>query len=118
MNEEFLEAGEATQYLAKKWGIKSYSTSAFKMLRARWGIEPAFKSSNGTFWRIKDLDAIPKPDRTKPRGKRTKTVVDAVVEEDDEEGSNRASTSVVFKRSAAWLIAPEPAPVLALAGAC
>ena len=73
--DEILEANDAVKYLAERWGIKTYSLEAFRMLRARYGIQPALRSKTATFWRKSDLDAIPKPDRTRPRGPRKKTEV-------------------------------------------
>jgi hypothetical protein len=73
MNEEqLIDASEATRYLAQKWGIPSYSMDAFKQLRLRHHIKPALSSKTATFWRKSDLDQIPKPDRSRPRGKRVK----------------------------------------------
>lgn len=74
MNEEeqLLEANDAVKYLAQRWGIESYSLEAFRMLRYRWHIKPALSSKTSSFWRKSDLDNIPKPDRSRPRGKRVK----------------------------------------------
>lgn len=83
---EFLEASEAANYLAERWGLPSYSAEAFKMLRHRWNIHPAIKTSNATLWRKSDLDKIEKPDRSRSRGKRIKV-------EDEEDGF---STSVIL----------------------
>ena len=70
---ELLSAGEAAEYLAKKWGRPAYSTTAFRMLRHRWNLKPVFLSTkNASFWRKSDLDAIPEPDRSRPRKKRAK----------------------------------------------
>jgi hypothetical protein len=69
-DEELLEAGEAVQYLSKKWGIP-YNTDNFKMLRTRWKLKPAFRAKNATFWRKSDLDAIPAPKRGRPVQKKT-----------------------------------------------
>lgn len=67
-NEELLEANEAVKYLARRWGIESYSLEAFRMLRFRNpDIKPALSSRTSSFWRKSDLDLIPKPDRSKPR---------------------------------------------------
>jgi hypothetical protein len=72
-DEELLSAGEAAAYLANKWGRPSYSTTALRMLRHRWNLKPVFLSSkNASFWRKSDLDAIPEPDRHRPRKRRTK----------------------------------------------
>jgi hypothetical protein len=73
--EDLLDAGQAAQYLAEKWGMESYSTEAFKMLRHRRSIEPAIPLKNASLWRKADLDLIPKPDRSKPRPRRKKTEV-------------------------------------------
>jgi hypothetical protein len=70
--EELLNSEQAADYLAKKWGIPSYSMDAFRALRSRWHIKPALGSKTATFWRKSDLDTIPKPDRSRPRGKRVK----------------------------------------------
>lgn len=66
-------AGEAAQYLADKWGIKSYSTTAFRLLRRRWELKPDKLINNASLWKKETLDAIPKPDRSRPRPKRKKT---------------------------------------------
>lgn len=66
-NEEYLSAGEAAAYLAKKWGMPSYKASAFKTLRYRWNIQPAIVTSNASLWKKSDLDSIPKPTRGRPK---------------------------------------------------
>ena len=71
-HEELLEAGEAAEYLAKKWKIEHYSIDAFKMLRHRWGLQPVLLTKNASLWRKSDLDKIPKPDRNRPRPGRRK----------------------------------------------
>lgn len=70
--DQFLEANDAVKYLAERWGVESYSLDAFRMLRWRYHIKPALSSRTSTFWRKSDLDKIPKPDRTRSRGKRLK----------------------------------------------
>lgn len=72
MDEQLIDASEAAQYLAKRWGIASYSIDAFKQLRLRHNIKPALASKTATFWRKSDLDKIPKPDRSRPRPSRRK----------------------------------------------
>ncbi len=69
---DYYTAGEAAQYLAKKWGIESYSTTAFRLLRWRWGLQPDMHLGNASLWKQETLDAIPKPDRSKPRPKKEK----------------------------------------------
>lgn len=74
---EYYTAREAAQYLAKKWGIESYSADAFRLLRWRaeqagQGIEPDLDLGNGSLWKAETLDTIPKPDRSKPRPTRRK----------------------------------------------
>ena len=64
---ELMDAPQAVQYLAQKWGIESYSVAAFKTLRHRWKLQPALASPKATFWRKSDLDKIPKPSRSNPR---------------------------------------------------
>ena len=71
-NEELIDASEAVKYLAERWGMPSYSLDAFKQLRLRHKIKPALSSKTSTFWRKRDLDKIPKPDRSNPRRKRSK----------------------------------------------
>ena len=78
--EDFLEANDAVKYLAKRWGIESYSLEAFRMLRYRHHIKPALSSRTSTFWRKSDLDKIPKPDRHKARGPRLKKSDVAVID--------------------------------------
>lgn len=85
--DEILEANDAVKYLAARWGIESYSLEAFRMLRARYGIQPALRSKTATFWRKSDLDQIPKPDRSKPRGSRKRVEV---------EGDDSGNPSVVL----------------------
>ena len=70
--EELIDASEAVKYLAERWGMPSYSLDAFKQLRLRHKIKPALSSRTSTFWRKSDLDKIPKPDKSNPRGKRVK----------------------------------------------
>lgn len=74
--EELLNSEQAVDYLAQRWGIPSYSMDAFRALRSRWRIKPALASKTATFWRKADLDRIPKPDRSRPRGKRVKKSTD------------------------------------------
>lgn len=69
MNDDLLTAGEAAEYLAKRWGRESYSVDAFKQLRHRWGLKPAMHIQNATLWRRSDLDNIPEPSRNNPRPK-------------------------------------------------
>jgi hypothetical protein len=69
---DYYTAGEAAQYLAKKWGIESYSTTAFRLLRWRWELQPDMHLGNASLWKQETLDAIPKPDRSKPRPKKEK----------------------------------------------
>lgn len=64
---DYYTAGEAARYLAQKWGIESYSTTAFRLLRWRWKIQPDMHLGNASLWKQETLDAIPKPDRSKPR---------------------------------------------------
>jgi hypothetical protein len=80
-DEELMEANEAVKYLAERWGMDSYSLVAFRSLRFRYKIEPALASRTATFWRKSDLDKIPKPDKSKPRGPRKKKKT-----EDSDEG--------------------------------
>ncbi len=71
---EFYDAGEAAKYLAAKWGLPSYSSTAFKMLRIRRKIEPDIKTSNATLWKRETLEAIAPPDRHRSRpGRRKKS---------------------------------------------
>lgn len=67
-----LEASEAVKYLAERWGVESYGIVAFRSLRFRHNIQPTLQAKNTTFWKKSDLDQIPKPDRSRPRGKRTR----------------------------------------------
>jgi hypothetical protein len=60
---EYYDAGEAVIYLAKKWGMKSYSVDAFKMLRHRRGIKPDIEAKTASLWKKSTLDTIEKPDR-------------------------------------------------------
>ena len=71
---EYLTAGEAAHYLADKWGIKSYSTTAFRMLRKRWELKPDRLVGNMSLWKPETLDKIPKPDKSKPRPSRRKKI--------------------------------------------
>lgn len=82
---ELLDGREAAQYLARKWGMESYSIDAFRMLRYRYQIKPALSSKTATFWRTSDLDLIPKPSRNNPRPKRAKKN-----DEGDEEDEEKA----------------------------
>jgi hypothetical protein len=103
-DQELLEANEAVKYLAEKWGISSYSLVAFRSLRFRYNIKPALSSKTSSFWRKSDLDRIPKPDRSKPRGKRKSK------EDGDEE--SRSSSVVLMHTSLSEM------PATALAKAC
>lgn len=96
-NPEFLTASEAVKYLAERWGIEEYSLEAFRALRFRLHIKPAFGSNNSTFWRKSDLDNIEKPDRSKPRGPRKKNASSDALEEVSEgtyEGDDSSTPSV------------------------
>jgi hypothetical protein len=66
----YFSAGEAAKYLAKKWGMESYSTAAFQQLRLRHVLEPDFKLAKDTLWLPETLDKIPKPSRNNPRKKK------------------------------------------------
>src|SRR5579862_6945155 len=90
--EQLLEANEAVKYLAKRWGIESYSLEAFRMHRFRHHIKPALASKTSSFWRISDLDKIPKPDRNAKRGPRTKKKPD-----DGEDGEGIFSKVLLTK---------------------
>ncbi len=70
--DDLLDGTQAAQYLAERWGIASYSVAAWRMLRYRYHIKPAFSSRNSTFWRKSDLDKIPQPNRHNPRPKRAR----------------------------------------------
>ena len=70
---EYLTSGEAATYLARKWGIESYSTTAFRLLRHRWKFQPDLIAGKVLLWKPETLDKIPKPDRSKPRPKRKKS---------------------------------------------
>lgn len=63
---KYLTAREAVQYLAKKWGIESYSLEAFRVYRFRHHLEPDLSTENTSLWTRKTLDTIPKP---RPRGR-------------------------------------------------
>lgn len=65
--DNLLTAGEAADYLAKRWGRDRYDAKAFKLLRHRWNLQPAMTLPNATLWRRSDLDKIPEPDRSRPR---------------------------------------------------
>lgn len=69
-DEPLMDANQAAEYLAKRWGLESYSIQAFKQLRMRKGIRPDLAARRATFWRKSTLDKIEKPDRSQPRGKR------------------------------------------------
>lgn len=69
---DYLTAGEAAKYLAKKWGIESYSTSAFRLLRWRRHLQPDIDAGTASLWKKETLDAIEKPDRSRPRPARKK----------------------------------------------
>ncbi len=86
--EEWLEASDAAQYLADKWGIPSYSTEALKKLRQRRGLQPGLSGKTATFWRKSELDQISKPDRSRPRGPRKKR--------EHSEGEEGSSSSVIL----------------------
>lgn len=80
---DYYTASEAAQYLAEKWGLESYSVDAFRLLRWRAKeqgneIEPDLDLGNGSLWKPETLDAIPKPDRSKPRPKRKHTQQESV----------------------------------------
>src|SRR5579885_916653 len=60
---EYYDAGEAVVYLAKRWGMESYSVDAFKMLRHRRGIKPDIEAKTASLWKKSTLDTIEKPDR-------------------------------------------------------
>lgn len=85
---ELLTAGEAAEYLAQRWGRESYSQTAFKMLRHRWNLQPAHHAGNATLWRRSDLDKIPEPDRSKPRGRRTKETKQPQKSQNEDPGKN------------------------------
>lgn len=58
---EYLTAREAVQYLAEKWGVESYSMTAFRVHRFRHKLEPDLGTENSTLWKRETLDNIPKP---------------------------------------------------------
>lgn len=82
---EYLTAGEAARYLARKWGIESYSTTAFRLLRHRWDLQPDRLVGSMSLWKPETLDKIPKPDRSKPRPKRRRKT------EQNEDNSEKAA---------------------------
>lgn len=88
--EKYLSAGEAATYLSQKWGLPSYKASALKTLRYRWGISPAFTTSNASLWKKSDLDKIPRPTRGRPRGAK---------KQDNNEGEEGKSSSVTCRPS-------------------
>lgn len=69
-DKEYLTAREAVQYLAKKWGIESYTMGAFRVYRLRHKLEPDLSTENTSLWKRETLDSIPKPG-PKGRPKRT-----------------------------------------------
>jgi hypothetical protein len=88
---DYYTAGEAARYLAQKWGIESYSTTAFRLLRWRWNIQPDMHLGNASLWKLETLDAIPKPDRSKPRPKQRKPSPKLVISPTDSNTSNHIS---------------------------
>jgi hypothetical protein len=60
-SDELLTPAEAAEYLAKKWGRKSFSTEGFRSLRDRIGLAPAKKSKRMTLYRRSQLDEIKEP---------------------------------------------------------
>ncbi len=66
-DEAMLEAGPASEFLAKMWGIK-YTPESLKMLRHRGGPGPDLKMGNASGWLVKTLKGIPRP----VRGRRPK----------------------------------------------
>lgn len=74
--EDLLDSEQAVRYLAERWQLPSYSKGAFRALRFRLKrvkgvhIQPVLATRTATFWRKCDLDRIPKPDRSQPRGPR------------------------------------------------
>ena len=88
---DYYTAGEAARYLAQKWGIESYSTTAFRLLRWRWHIHPDMHLGNASLWKQETLDAIPKPDRSKPRPRKGKPSPMHVISPTDSNTSNHIS---------------------------
>ena len=88
---DYYTAGEAAQYLAKRWGIESYSTTAFRLLRRRWNLQPDMHLGNASLWKQETLDAIPKPDRSKPRSKKGKSSPMHVISPTESNTSNHIS---------------------------
>ena len=70
---DYYPAGEAVRYLAAKWGLESYSTTAFRLLRWRRDLKPDMHLGNASLWKQETLNAIPKPDRAQPRKRRGKS---------------------------------------------
>jgi hypothetical protein len=62
-DEKMLEAGSASEFLARQWGMTYYSTDALKMRRRRGEIEPDQLIGNASLWRISTLKKISKPVR-------------------------------------------------------
>lgn len=64
---------QAREYLAKKWGIDQYSSTAFRSLCFRHPqIEPDLATGTATFWFPETLDRFPKPSKSNPCPKRRK----------------------------------------------
>lgn len=71
--DNLLEAGEAAEYLAARWGIPHYSTDNFKKLRIRQGLKPTIRGKKTTLWSKAELDKIPRPSRGRRRIKKNET---------------------------------------------
>lgn len=92
-NEKLMGVHEAAKYLAKKWGMDSYSLEAFRMHRKRWNVHPSLSSENATFWRKSDLDKLPKPDKSRPRSPRKK---------ENEDSDNPATSQCMLMNRTAY----------------
>lgn len=97
-DEPLMDANEAAEYLAKRWGLESYSIDAFKQLRMRRkDIQPDLAARRATFWKKSTLDKIEKPDRSRPRGPRQK--------KDDSDGLAGGSSRVVLRAVSSFAVA-------------
>jgi hypothetical protein len=59
--DDLLTPQEAADYLARRWGRKSFSVEGLRALRRRINV-PAKKLPRTTLYRRRDLDEIPEPD--------------------------------------------------------
>ena len=84
---DLLTPEQAVNYLAKRWGLPSYSIEAFRQYRRRRGIRSEFDTglANATLWPRSQLDTLEPPNQSKAHHRPRRAEKNREPESDEEQ---------------------------------